>query len=158
MYGSNTEFDYRYVFSNLKALRALGIDSTLSNVQWERVVKVPEYFATLIHLRYLDISGSSNLTELPETLCDLCNLRTLKMYGCINLQRLPEGIGKLVKLRHLYIDDLDMSRLEGLPKGVVKLITSLEKVDAMMIPENSFWGFGGGEPLSTSGVSLYKKV
>ncbi|PON82633.1 LRR domain containing protein, partial [Trema orientale] len=89
-------------------------------------------FATLIHLRYLEISQDYYLTELPETLCDLCNLQTLKLNHCSSLKRLPKGIGKLVKLRNLYIFDCD---LEGLPKGIGKL--SLERLDKLLIPNNS---------------------
>ncbi|PON78103.1 LRR domain containing protein [Parasponia andersonii] len=97
-------------------------------------------FATLIHLRYLEISHDYHLIELPETLCDLCNLQTLKINQCPSLKRLPKGIGKLVKLRNLYIYHCD---LEGLPKGIGKL-TSLERLDKLLIPENNeaYFHFG----------------
>ncbi|GAU23572.1 hypothetical protein TSUD_385580 [Trifolium subterraneum] len=71
----------------------------------------------LIHLRYLDLSGSG-ITMLPEALCNLYNLQTLKLSYCENLTRLPNDMHNLVKLRHL---DLKETSLKKMPSHMSKL-------------------------------------
>ncbi|XP_030510545.1 putative disease resistance protein RGA3 [Cannabis sativa] len=119
--------DFDFLFSNLRGLRVLSLPAL-------GVTNLPQHIATLIHLRYLDLSNNSNLRELPESLCDLCNLQTLKVDNCYNLQKLPEGIGKVVKLRCFY--NYGCSELKGLPKGFGKLI-SLQKIHMIPIPKEN---------------------
>ncbi|RYR40620.1 hypothetical protein Ahy_A09g046371 isoform A [Arachis hypogaea] len=83
-----------------------------------RVKSVPDSIGELIHLRYLNLSGTCIVT-LPESICKLYNLQTLKLRGCVELEMLPSRMQDLVNLCHL--DIRGASRLKEIPKGMNKL-------------------------------------
>ncbi|KAL1367000.1 hypothetical protein AAHE18_02G019800 [Arachis hypogaea] len=77
----------------------------------------PYSICKLIHLRYLNLSGSF-IKTLPESLCKLYNLQTLKLEDCSELTMLPNGMYNLVNLRHLHIRN---TPLKEMPKAMGKL-------------------------------------
>ncbi|XP_057736355.1 putative disease resistance protein At3g14460 [Arachis stenosperma] len=83
-----------------------------------RVKSVPDSIGELIHLSYLNLSGTCIVT-LPESICKLYNLQTLKLRGCVELEMLPSRMQDLVNLCHL--DIRGASRLKEIPKGMNKL-------------------------------------
>ncbi|XP_010101143.2 putative disease resistance protein RGA3 [Morus notabilis] len=124
---SNTDklhVDRMLLFSHLTRLRTL-------NLYRCYIESLPEDIGLLKHLRYLDLSGNTNLKELPGTLFNLYNLQTLRLGNCSSLPRLPEKIAKLVNLKNLYIYGC---RFEGLPKGIAKL-TGLLTLDMWVVPK-----------------------
>ncbi|XP_052113346.1 putative disease resistance protein At3g14460 isoform X3 [Arachis duranensis] len=98
------------LLSKLKRLRALSFKCF-------PLESVPDSIGELIHLRYLDLSGTYIVT-LPESLGNLYNLQTLKLIGCEKLKMLPDGMQNLVNLRHL---DIRATCLRKMPKGMSKL-------------------------------------
>ncbi|XP_022714536.1 uncharacterized protein LOC111274167 [Durio zibethinus] len=91
---------------------------------------IPKEIGKLMHLRYLNLEGNSELERLPDSLCDLCYLQTLNIRSCKNLMKLPHGIGKLVNLRHLQNAGTDRCRF--MPKGMRRL-TSLQTLDEFVV-------------------------
>ncbi|XP_016184664.1 putative disease resistance RPP13-like protein 1 [Arachis ipaensis] len=98
------------LLSKLKRLRALSFKCF-------PLESLPDSIGELIHLRYLDLSGTYIVT-LPESLGNLYNLQTLKLIGCEKLKMLPDGMQNLVNLRHL---DIRATCLREMPKGMSKL-------------------------------------
>ncbi|KAK2393615.1 putative disease resistance protein [Trifolium repens] len=93
-----------------KYLRVLSARTFCTNM-------VPNSIGELIHLRYLDLSGT-RIETLPDTLCNLYNLQTLMLNCCECLTSLPNDMHKLVKLRHL---DLEGTCLEEMPSHMSEL-------------------------------------
>ncbi|MED6168482.1 hypothetical protein PIB30_011909 [Stylosanthes scabra] len=97
------------LLSQLKSLRVLSFEGY-------PLESLPDSIGELIHLRYLDLSGTYIVT-LPE-LGSLYNLQTLKLFRCKNLKMLPVGMQDLVNLRHL---DIRETCLHEMPEGMRKL-------------------------------------
>ncbi|XP_054778183.1 putative disease resistance RPP13-like protein 1 [Prosopis cineraria] len=98
--------------SNMKCLRMLSFRGSHAS----RVVL--DSIGEFIHLRYLDISGTS-IESLPGSTCKMYNLQTLMLLGCWFLKMLPDEMQDLVNLCHL---DLSFSgRIVSLPNSLCKL-------------------------------------
>ncbi|XP_031261361.1 disease resistance protein RGA2-like [Pistacia vera] len=82
--------------SKFKHLRLLYLNNTLFEV-------LPKSIGTLIHLRYLDLSGNCLLKKLPESICKLQKLETFRLFSCSGLKKLPRNIGRMISLRHMEI-------------------------------------------------------
>ncbi|KAM5574885.1 hypothetical protein ABKV19_014037 [Rosa sericea] len=109
----------------MKCLRTL-------NLSGNRLDNVPNEIGELIHLRYMNLSGSDNLKELPDAVCDLYNLQTLVLIFCTGLRKLPKAMGKLINLKHLYVAWCE--GLRYLPKGIGSL-KSLQVLDCFYVCE-----------------------
>ena len=101
------------LFQHLTCLRSL-------NLKKNSIKKVPNEVEKLKHLRLLNLSKNTKITELPEMMCNLCNLQTLNISSCPQIKKLPQGMGKLIKLRHLLIDEC-YELTEPFPKGIGRL-------------------------------------
>ncbi|GLT95703.1 hypothetical protein SLE2022_133700 [Rubroshorea leprosula] len=63
--------------------------------------QLPKEIGKLIHLRHLDLDGSTQIEELPQELSNLRNLLSLDLKRCENLKELPCWMVKLINLRFL---------------------------------------------------------
>ncbi|KDO37407.1 hypothetical protein CISIN_1g011015mg [Citrus sinensis] len=130
------------LFDKLTCLRALTLET---HCCFDFIQKIPKNIEKLIHLKYLNLCGQTEIEKLPETLCELYNLECLNVSGCWNLRELPRGIGKLRKLMYLYNEGT--SCLRYLPVGIGELI-SLREVTKFVV--------GGGYDRACSLGSLKK--
>ncbi|XP_022775516.1 putative disease resistance protein RGA3, partial [Durio zibethinus] len=110
-------------FKGAKCLRLL--DFAMEWYVHRKVKEIPNEIGKLIHLRYLNLSGSDNLKELPEGVCELHNLQYLNLWYCADLEKLPDGMGKLINLR--YFNSTYCFGLQYYPKGIGRL-TSLREL------------------------------
>ncbi|XP_021831970.1 putative disease resistance RPP13-like protein 1 [Prunus avium] len=106
----------------LPSLRCLRV---LSLSHYQNVTELPDSFANLIHLRYLDLSHTA-IERLPGVLCNLYNLQTLLLSNCSSLLELPADIRKLINLQILTLGGC--SSLNKLP-ACMKELTNLHHLD-----------------------------
>ncbi|OMO69136.1 Disease resistance protein [Corchorus olitorius] len=121
--------DLRELFNRAKSLRLLDFALARYRPYSVKVQEIPRGIGELIHLRYLDLSYSENLTILPDEVCGLKNLQYLNLYHCIRLEKLPDGIRKLINLRFLLTSRCQ--KLLYYPKGIGEL-TSLRELNAVV--------------------------
>ncbi|OMO71347.1 hypothetical protein CCACVL1_18271 [Corchorus capsularis] len=123
------------------------IEAYISKCQYLRTLilmdcgfkELPKGIDDLKHLKYLNLSGNEELSEIPNSLCKLQTLQTLMLQGCLNIFKsmaglrmltittkqsyLPEnGISSLNSLWYLSI--IGCRNLKYLPQGIY-LLTSL---------------------------------
>ncbi|QHO39901.1 Putative disease resistance protein [Arachis hypogaea] len=104
LYGEHKEgIDPCRLLEQLKRLRVLSFTSFKIDI-------LPDSIGGLIHLRYLDLSGTPIVT-LPESMSNLYNLQTLKLRRCRGLKKLPSNMQNLVNLRHLDIKGTDLKEM-----------------------------------------------
>ncbi|KAH0461095.1 hypothetical protein IEQ34_008670 [Dendrobium chrysotoxum] len=90
---------------------------------------IPEEFANLIHLRYLEI-GANNLTMLPRSLSNLYHLQYIINYSPWGLGQLrggdflPSDINNLSNLRYVKLRENCISSIRGIGK-----LNSLQELD-----------------------------
>ncbi|KAG6632097.1 hypothetical protein CIPAW_13G135700 [Carya illinoinensis] len=111
------------LFSSCEKLRALDLHGT-----W--VGHDRKSIKNLKLLRYLDLSGNSNIKKLPNSITKLQNLHTLVLFDCVSLEELPRELEKLINLRHLVIDNCEV--LSHMPCGLGKL-TNLQTLSSFVI-------------------------
>ncbi|XP_012843384.1 PREDICTED: putative disease resistance protein RGA3 [Erythranthe guttata] len=92
------------MFSDFKCLHALIIvkDGVESN---DEDLELPSSIGELIHLRCLDISGTT-IKCLPDSVGELYHLQTLRACGA--LEKLPNTLKHLISLRHLHIPRIEL--------------------------------------------------
>ncbi|QCE03254.1 disease resistance protein RPM1 [Vigna unguiculata] len=115
-------------------------DSVLDTEVLDKLA-LPDSIGELIHLRYLNLSGTS-IATLPDSLCNLNNLQTLMLSSCLNLTKLPSAMQNLVNLRHLEIIG---TPIKEMPKRMGKL-NQLQNLDIYIVGkhvENSIKELGG---------------
>ncbi|XP_020215714.1 putative disease resistance protein At3g14460 [Cajanus cajan] len=113
----------------------------LSFRDFQSLDALPDSIGKLIHLRYLNLSGTS-VSSLPKSLCNLYNLETLKLHNCTKLTKLPTGMQNLVNLRYL---DIYGVPLKEMPRGMGKL-NHLQQLDFFIVGkhiENGIKELGG---------------
>ncbi|XP_021721715.1 putative disease resistance protein RGA3 [Chenopodium quinoa] len=124
---------------NLKAL-------DLSGFILERL---PDSVSKLVQLRYLNISGNTEMKFLPKSITELDNLQTLMLRWCCTLKELPSDLGRLDKLRLL--DIRGCISLTCMPSSMGKLTCLHSLSDYIVGDEQSYssqsqW-FGGLDDL-----------
>jgi Leucine-rich repeat (LRR) protein len=80
---------------------------------------LPECITELSKLQYLNINGSSKITELPESIGKLGSLEYLRLSGCSGISKLPESFGEFKCMVHLNMSGC--SRIRELPDSLGNL-------------------------------------
>lgn len=83
------------------------------SLQKNSLTQLPNYFARLTNLRYLDLHGNK-FTEFPSVLCSFDSLEILDISENF-IKKLPLDIGNLVNLKVLSLKD---NRFEYLPSSI----------------------------------------
>ncbi|QHO25631.1 Putative disease resistance RPP13-like protein [Arachis hypogaea] len=148
---SSNEIDRCRLLAQLKHVRVLSFNfHPFEHISFS----LPDSIGDLIHLRYLDLSGTPIVT-LPESMSNLYNLQTLKLRECGNLKKLPSKMQDLVNLRHL---DITKTKLEEMPKGMSKL-KELQMLSYYIVGKHEENGIGElGELVNLRGSFSIEKL
>ncbi|TVU13177.1 hypothetical protein EJB05_40709, partial [Eragrostis curvula] len=122
--------------------------------------KLPESIVELTKLRYLNLHGSSLISELPKSIGNLGSLIHLDMSGCSDLSVLPESFGGLKAIVHLDMSGCTLIR--ELP-GSLGNLTNLQHLDlsycsSISLLPGSFGDLERMVHLDMSGCSLIRKL
>ncbi|KAL6847156.1 hypothetical protein ACP4OV_023009 [Aristida adscensionis] len=112
----------------------LSMHNSVRALQLFELRELPLRPRNLQHLRYLDLSRNSVITELPEELSILYNLQTLKLTQCRNLRQLPKGMKYMASLQHLYTYGCES--LKDMPPDLGQL-TSLQILTSFVVGDSS---------------------
>ncbi|TVU13176.1 hypothetical protein EJB05_40708, partial [Eragrostis curvula] len=122
--------------------------------------KLLESIVELTKLRYLNLHGSSLISELPKSIGNIGSLIHLDMSGCSDLSVLPESFGGLKAM--VYLDMSGCTLIRELP-GLLGNLTNLQHLDLSdcssisLLPE-SFGDLERMVHLDMSGCSLLRKL
>ncbi|XP_074293568.1 disease resistance protein RGA2-like [Silene latifolia] len=133
----------------LQTSNLIGNWSSLRSLDLQRLVanRLTAPIGKLIHLRYLNLSGSEALEVLPDCITDLLNLQTLDLSGCTSLHKLPEHMCDLADLSTLNLDSC--YNLSHMPTGI-GILTGLHTLGLFVVGQASSNGkhcFDGLEDL-----------
>ncbi|RCV38890.1 hypothetical protein SETIT_8G178500v2 [Setaria italica] len=84
------------------------------------ISELPESMGKLGSLRYLGLSGCSGISKLPGSFGDLNCMMHLVMSGCSEIRELPNSLGNLTNLHHL--DLSECSSLKAIPESLCGLM------------------------------------
>ncbi|XP_004974957.1 disease resistance protein RGA2 [Setaria italica] len=87
----------------LRQLRYLNLSGS------SELVNLPDSFGNLLNLGHIDLSGCSQLLELPASFSNLTNVMHIDLSGCSGLSELPASFGNLTNAMHI-----DLSGCSGL--------------------------------------------
>lgn len=87
---------------------------------------IPDEIGSLIHLRYLNLSGNAISGIIPSTIVSLVNLQELYLYETGISGTIPSTISSLVNLQHL---DLHNTGISGTIPSTIAQLQSLEVFD-----------------------------
>ncbi|XWS65019.1 hypothetical protein CRYUN_Cryun05aG0054700 [Craigia yunnanensis] len=93
--GPTSESFIKRCLSRFQKLRVLDLQGSSFEV-------LPRNIGSLKHLRYLDLSGNSNIKKLPNSIGKLQRLETL-LIGCKGIEELPKDMRYMIGLRKLII-------------------------------------------------------
>nr|XP_008375185.2 disease resistance protein RGA2-like [Malus domestica] len=109
------------------------------------IIRLPNCFKKMKHLRYLDLSGNLMMERLPDWIVGLSNLETLDLSQCLSLVELPRDIKKMINLRHLILEDC--IGLSGMPRGIGEL-KGVRTLNRFVLSESNCLGRGGSAGLA----------
>ncbi|KAJ6800500.1 putative disease resistance protein isoform X3 [Iris pallida] len=121
--------NFRDFGAQLKLVRVI----YLSGVR--NIKSLPEEIKAMIHLRYLGLSGSTELEVIPSSIGHLQNLETLDVTRT-NVKELPSTLWNIKKLRHVLV--YARRGVEGPPPSAD--LPNLQTLGTVVVPES--WGRG----------------
>ncbi|TVU40231.1 hypothetical protein EJB05_13684, partial [Eragrostis curvula] len=122
--------------------------------------KLPESIVELSKLQYLNLHGSSLISELPKSIGNLSSLIHLDMSDCSDLSVLPESFGGLKAIVHLDMSGCTMIR--ELP-GSFGNLTNLQQLhlsgcSSISVLHGSFGDLRRMVHLDMSGCSMLREL
>ncbi|XP_022764212.1 putative disease resistance RPP13-like protein 1 [Durio zibethinus] len=103
------------------------------SLQWCYLTEFSNIIGDLVHLRYLNFSGTL-IEILPDSICKLYNLETLLLRGCSRLEEFPSEMRVLINLRHL--DITGARSIKMMPMGIGEL-TNLQTLTNFVVSQDN---------------------
>lgn len=107
-------FDYKEWISDLKSLKALGMDDN-------HIVYVGEEIGKLTNLTTLNLADNV-LQQIPPSISNIISLKSINLENN-HLTYIPDEFSTLTNLQSLYLDDNDINQL---PPFLLKLNSLIE--------------------------------